>query len=69
MAIDELNSFFSSVQLPETVNLAQGVKIINVPEFIENHLKVLNIYGDAPEWSVFYDRLVMIKDLLMSDVA
>ncbi|MEJ7779641.1 MAG: hypothetical protein WKF68_08620 [Daejeonella sp.] len=68
MAIDELVAFFSSIQLPDTINLSQGVKIINVPDVIENHLKVLNIRGNIPEVSVFYERLIFIKEILLRQI-
>lgn len=66
MAIDELYSFFHSVQLPETLHISHGVKIINLPDFVEGHLKVLNKSVNEPAVSVFYERLIMIKNLLTS---
>jgi len=69
MGIDELNAFFSSVILPDTIVVSEGVKIINVPDFIQGHLQVLNSLSEEPVACVFYDRLVMIKDLLLSQVS
>lgn len=66
MAIDELSLFFHSVQLPETLHISHGVKIINLPDFIEGHLKVLNKSVNEPSISVFYERLIMIKNILTS---
>ena len=66
MAIDELSSFFQSIQLPETLHISHGVKIINLPDFIEGHLKVLNKSVNEPVISVFYERLIMIKNMLSS---
>jgi len=68
MAIDELSAFFASVQLPDTINLSQGVKIINVPDFINSHLNVLKVSGNVPEVSVFYERLMFIKDILLTRI-
>jgi hypothetical protein len=69
MAIDELNAFFSSVMLPDTIIIGEGVKIINVPDFIQGHLQALNALGEEPVAGVFYERLVMIKDLLLNQIA
>lgn len=66
MAIDELSVFFSSVILPDTIIVSEGVKIINVPDFIHGHLQALNTLGEEPVAAVFYERLVMIKDLLLN---
>lgn len=68
MAIDELNAFFSSVILPETIIISEGVKIINVPDFIQGHLQALNSIGDEPVATVFYDRLILIKNLLLDQL-
>ena len=68
MGIDELNTFFSSVMLPDTLMISDGVKIINVPDFIQGHLQALNALGEEPVATVFYERLVMIKDLLLNQI-
>ncbi len=69
MAIDELNAFFSSVMLPDTLIVSEGVKIINVPDFIQGHLQALKALGEEPVAAVFYERLMMVKDLLVNQVA
>ncbi|SKB46875.1 DUF6965 family protein [Daejeonella lutea] len=69
MALDELHAFFSSVILPDTIFVSEGVKIINVPDFIQGHLQALKAVGEEPVAAVFYERLVMIKDLLINQVA
>ena len=68
MAIDELNAFFSSVILPETIVISEGVKIINVPDFIQGHLQALNSISDEPVATVFYERLTLIKNLLLDQL-
>lgn len=68
MAIDELNAFFSSMMLPDTIIVSEGVKIINVPDFIQGHLQALNSLGEEPVAAVFYERLLMVKDLLVRQV-
>lgn len=69
MAIDELNAFFSSVILPDTIFVSEGVKIVNVPDFIQGHLQALKAVGEEPVAAVFYERLLMIKDLLVNQVS
>ena len=68
MAIDELNAFFSSVILPETIVVSEGVKIINVPDFIQGHLQALNTISEEEVAVVFYDRLMLIKSLLLNQL-
>lgn len=68
MAIDELNAFFSSVILPETITLSEGVKIINVPDFIQGHLQALNSIAEEEVASVFYERLMLIKSALLDQL-
>lgn len=69
MAIDELNAFFSSVILPETITLSEGVKIINVPDFIQGHLQALSSIGEEEVAAVFYERLMLIKSLLLNQLS
>jgi len=69
MAKDELRVFFSTVILPDTIFVSEGVKIINVPDFIHGHLQALNTLGEDPLATVFYERLVMIKDLLLNQIS
>ena len=68
MAIDELNAFFSSVILPETITISEGVKIINVPDFITGHLDALNTISEESVAAVFYERLMLVKSHLLSQL-
>jgi hypothetical protein len=68
MAIDELNAFFSSVILPETITISEGVKIINVPDFIQGHLDALNSISEESVAAVFYERLMLVKSHLLSQL-
>ena len=68
MAIDELNVFFSSVILPETITISEGVKIINVPDFIQGHLDALNTISEESVAAVFYERLMLVKSHLLSQL-
>lgn len=68
MAIDELNAFFSSVILPETLTLSEGVKIINVPDFIQGHLQALSSIAEEEVAAVFYERLMLIKRVLLDQL-
>ena len=69
MAIDELNAFFSSVILPETITISEGVKIINVPDFITGHLDALNTISEESVAAVFYERLMLVKSHLLSQLS
>jgi hypothetical protein len=68
ISIEELQAFFNTISLPETIHLEQGVKIINVPAFVQSHLQVLESNGYVPAFSVFYDRLIMLRDLLQDQI-
>jgi hypothetical protein len=68
MAIDELNAFFSSVILPQTITISEGVKIINVPDFIQGHLDALNTISEESVAAVFYERLMLVKSHLLSQL-
>lgn len=69
MAIDELNAFFNSIILPETITLSEGVKIINVPDFIQGHLQALSSKSEEEIAAVFYERLMLIKNVLLNQLA
>lgn len=69
MAIDELNTFFSSIILPETITISEGVKIINVPDFIQGHISALNTISEESVAAVFYERLMLIKSHLLSQLS
>ena len=69
MAIDELNAFFSSVILPDTITISEGVKIINVPDFIQGHLDALNTISEESVATVFYERLMLVKSHLLSQLS
>lgn len=66
MPIEELNAFFSSIRLPDTIFISEGVKIINVPDYIQAHLQALMLLGEEPVATVFYERLLLIKDILLN---
>lgn len=68
ISIEELQLFFNSVTLPETVHVEQDIKIINVPAFVESHLQVLKINGFLPAYSAFYERLIELKDLIQAQM-
>ena len=69
MAIDELSAFFTSVILPDTITISEGVKIINVPDFIQGHLDALNTISEESVAAVFYERLMLIKSHLLSQLS
>ena len=69
MAIDDLNAFFSSVILPDTITISEGVKIINVPDFIQGHLDALNTISEESVATVFYERLMLVKSHLLSQLS
>lgn len=68
MGIEELSAFFSTVILPETIMISEGVKIINVPDFIQGHLNALSTISEEHVAAIFYERLILIKSHLLNQL-
>lgn len=64
MTIPELEQYFSSVDLPQTIQLEQAVKITDVPAFIESHLAIAKSHGHIKSLEAFQGRLIQLKTLL-----
>lgn len=64
MTVPELEAYFKSITLPESIQLGQAVKISNVQNFVDGHLAILKNYGDSPSFRGFYDRLIILKEKL-----
>lgn len=62
--IDELESFFSSVELPATIRLGPGEMITNVKRFVDVHLTRIKAYPNLPLYKVYYDHLLKLKKIL-----
>ena len=64
--LPDLQTFFNSATLPETIELKPGETIINVRQFVKTHFEVLKNYGDNPNYAPFLDRLLRLKEIANS---
>ena len=66
MTIEELEAYFTGIDLPETMALYPGVFISNVRTCVDSHLEVLNAKGDLKIYAGFKLRLLRIIEILES---
>jgi len=57
MSVEELEAYFAGIELPERVELEQGVVIEDIPLFLESHFSYLKKNGDLKSADVFLVRL------------
>ncbi len=69
MTAEEFENYFTGIELPETMQLSDGVKITNVKTCVKSHLNVLREKGDLKIYSGFKDRLLKIIEILESKQA
>ncbi|MBE9598121.1 hypothetical protein [Pedobacter sp. MC2016-24] len=64
MTIEELEAYFSGIDLPQSLDLYPGTRVNDVTKCIETHLVVLKIHGNVRPFECFYDRLIKIKEII-----
>lgn len=62
--LTDLENFFAKTKLPKTIQLDEGSKLVDVPNFVQSHLNVLKANPDKPVNDVFYTRLLRLKELI-----
>jgi hypothetical protein len=62
--IQEMEEFFKTVELPQTIEFAPGVVITDVKAFVFSHLQVIRLRKGVGIFEIFYDRLVQVKEKL-----
>ncbi len=62
--IKELEEYFNSIELPETIQLSEGVTIVNVRGFIDGHLTFVKHNNGNQTFMPYLIRLMNLKDLL-----
>ena len=67
MTIQELEDYFTGIDLPETMDLYPGVHISNVKICVASHFDVLNEKGDLKIYAGFKERLLRIKEVLEAE--
>lgn len=68
--VDELEQYFNSIQLPESIRLSNSEGITNVDLFVKSHLKIARENAGNPKgtFSKFYERLVLLKKILSKEI-
>ncbi|RAJ35464.1 DUF6965 family protein [Pedobacter cryoconitis] len=64
MSIEELEAYFTGINLPEQIELERGVMVMNLPLFLESHLTYIKINHELRSAEVFIHRLHQLKDRL-----
>lgn len=62
--IQEMEEFFKTTDLPDTIELSAGSVITNVPAFVFSHLQIIKLRKGVGIFEVFYDRLLAVKEKL-----
>ena len=62
--IEELETFFATAKLPKELVLDAGSKAGDIRQLVQSHLNVLKHNGDKTVYDVFYDRLLIVKELV-----
>jgi hypothetical protein len=62
--VQEMEEFFTTTDLPKTIELGPGSVITNVPAFVFSHLQIIKLRKGVGIFEVFYDRLVAVKQKL-----
>ena len=62
MSVEELEAYFAGIELPEKVELEQGVVIEDIPLFLQSHFSYLKNNGTLKSADVFLVRLNKLHD-------
>jgi len=66
--LDDLQSFFKSIQLPDSpIRLNQCSVINNIPKFIEGHMSILRTYNGKAVFLPYLNRIRQLQQILDSD--
>lgn len=62
MSVEELEAYFAGIELPEKVELEQGVVIEDIPLFLQSHFSYLKNNGTLKSADVFLVRLQKLHE-------
>ncbi len=65
--VAELKAYFKDTVLPQQINLAPGVKIINTRQFLDNQFNILNSDNGLVMRRPALDRLILLKSLMENE--
>jgi len=57
MSIEELEAYFTGIELPQKIELIQGVMIEDLPLFLDSHLSYVKKNESLKSAEVFIQRL------------
>ena len=68
--VEELEQYFNSVQLPNSIRLTYSEEIQDVKAFIASHIFIAREHAGSARgtFSAFYDRLVQLKKIISGEV-
>lgn len=64
MTVEELEGYFEGIELPEQVELVQGVVIEDVPLFLASHFSYIKANPTLKSTDVFLHRLHQLQNKL-----
>ncbi len=64
MNISELETYFATAELPETISIKQGERITDVRAFVTSHLEIVRRHGTQGAFSAFHERLYLLWEKL-----
>lgn len=64
LTIEELETYFSTCDLPKEIQLYEGVRITNVELFVNSHIEVYKHNYRARVYDVFLNRLMRLKEIM-----
>lgn len=64
ITLKELKTFFSSAEIPATIDLNSYSRITNVQNFIDTHISFLEHNSGNKTFKPYYDRLIELLNIL-----
>jgi hypothetical protein len=64
MSVEELEAFFTGIDLPDKIQLVTGVDILDVPQFIISHITYIKDNPELKSIGPFMDRLHQLQVIL-----
>lgn len=62
--IAELETYFKSAKLPDTIQLTTYMSVLNVRKFVDSHLDLLKANPENERYKPFLDRLNLLRNKL-----
>jgi hypothetical protein len=66
MTLTDLEAYFASAELPQTLQLAQHETITDLPKCVSGHISMLKCRSGNKTFLPYYLRLVKIYEILLA---